>query len=327
MDSILIGLVILAINLIVIFAMRYLDRNNNLPKRMANPESDFDETVRQAYYGLQNALNELNSGEARAMAVVKKINEFEKKGIELDEKTVTIQKLEARIEQSGADMQKLMNITKLAEENINQIRREADFVDNIAKKINSGRNELETLNAAIPEMQKHFSNIAQEQLESYKGKILQDVENHINSIESRLLSAKEETNILLNEASKKLNEAYDHAFENAKNKSNTLEIEAFANLQKLAEKRMLDSRSLFDENLLKLEEGMKENLNTMTHQVEEFKKEYVTKINDYGTKLTNELSNTELELNENVEQIKKTYENFNTEIQQDISKKSARYER
>lgn len=79
MDSILIGLVILAINLIVIFAMRYLDRNNNLPKRMANPESDFDETVRQAYYGLQNALNELNSGEARAMAVVKKINEFEKK--------------------------------------------------------------------------------------------------------------------------------------------------------------------------------------------------------------------------------------------------------
>lgn len=321
MDSILIGLVILAINLIVIFAMRYLDRNNNLPKRMANPESDFDETVRQAYYGLQNALNELNSGEARAMAVVKKINEFEKKGIELDEKTVSIQKLEARIEQSGADMQKLMNITKLAEENINQIRREADFVDNIAKKINSGRNELETLNAAIPEMQKHFSNIAQEQLESYKGKILQDVENHINSIESRLLSAKEETNILLNEASKKLNEAYDHAFENAKNKSNTLEIEAFANLQKLAEKRMLDSRSLFDENLLKLEESMKENLNTMTHQVEEFKKEYVTKINDYGTKLTNELSNTELELNENVEQIKKTYENFNTEIQQDISKK------
>lgn len=319
MDIFLIGLVILAINLIVIFAMRYLDRSNNSRRHSSNPESDFDETVRQAYYGLQNALNELNSGEARAMAVVRKITEFEKKGDELDKKTLSIQNLEARIEQSASDMQKLMNITKLAEENINQIRREADFVDGIAKKINAGRNELESLNAAIPEMQKHFTNIAYEQLESYKGKILQDVEENIRSIETRLSSAKEDVESLLGEASKKLNEVYDHAFENAKNKSNTLEVESFTNLQKLAEKRMLDSRELFNENLLKLEESMKENLNTMNHQAEEFKKEYISKINDYGTKLTNELSNTEISLNNNVEQIKKTYENFNSEIKQDIS--------
>ena len=320
MDSILIGLVILAINLIVIFAMRYLDRNNHTPKRIANPEDSFDETVRQAYYNLQNVMNELNSSESRAMAVVKKIADFEKKGDELDKKTLNIHKLEARIEQSGVEMQKLMNITQLAEENINQIRREADFVDGIAKKINSARNELETLNAAIPEMQKHFTNIAQEQLESYKGKILQDVENHISSIEMRLSLAGESTNSLLDEASKKLNELYDKAFENAKNKSNTLEGEAFANLQRIADKRMLDSRELFDKNLAKLQEGMKENLDTMTQQGEEFRKEYITRINDYGTKLTNELSNTELGLNGSIEQIKKNYENFNAEIKQDISK-------
>ncbi|MGP1438699.1 MAG: SpiroCoCo family coiled-coil protein, partial [Treponema sp.] len=322
MDSILIGLVILAINLIVIFIMRYLDKSNNSSKRtfIANPENSFDETVRKAYYDLQNAINELNSSEARAMTVVRKITEFEKKGYELDKKTLIIQKLEARIEQSAADMQKLMNITKLAEENINQIRKEADFVDGIAKKINAGRNELETLNAAIPEMQKHFSNIAQEQLENYKTKILQNVENNIHSIETRLYSAEENTNKLLDEASKKLNEIYDNAFENAKNKSNTLETDAFDNLQKLAEKRVLDSRELFDENLSKLEKEIKESLNTVANQAEEFKKEYITKINDYGTKLTNELSNTELGLNENVEQIKIAYENFNRETQQDISK-------
>jgi hypothetical protein len=320
MDSILIGLVILAINLIVIFAMRHLDKNNHTPRRITNPEDSFDETVRQAYYNLQNVMNELNSSESRAMAVVKKIADFEKRGDEIDKKTLNIQKLEARIDQSGVEMQKLMNITQLAEENINQIRREADFVDGIAKKINSARNELETLNAAIPEMQKHFTNIAQEQLESYKGKILQDVENHISSIEMRLSLAGESTNSLLDEASKKLNELYDKAFENAKNKSNTLEGEAFANLQRIADKRMLDSRELFDKNLAKLQEGMKENLDTMTQQGEEFRKEYITRINDYGTKLTNELSNTELGLNGSIEQIKKNYENFNAEIKQDISK-------
>ncbi|MGP1439378.1 MAG: SpiroCoCo family coiled-coil protein [Treponema sp.] len=320
MDSILIGLVILAINLIVIFVMRYFDRNNLSSKRVNSPEDSFDETVRQAYYNLQNVMNELNSSEGRAMAVVRKITDFEKKGDELDKKTYTIQELEARLERSSADMQKLMNITKLAEENINQIRREADFVDGIAKKINAGRSELETLNAAIPEMQKHFTNIAQEQLENYKTKILQDVETHIKSIETRVTFAEENANNLLDETSKKLNELYDRAFENAKNKSNTLEGETFLNLQKLAEKRMLDSRHSFDENLLKLETGMKEELSAMTHQAEEFRKEYITKINDYGTKLTNELSNTELGLNENVENIKKTYESFNTEIQQDISR-------
>ncbi len=320
MDSILIGLVILAINLIVIFAMRYLDKNNQSSKRGNSPQSSFDETVRQAYYKLQNVMNELNSGEARAMAVVSKITEFEKKGDELDKKTLSIQNLETRLEQSGAEMQKLMNITQLAEENINQVRREAEFVEGLAKKINAGRNELESLNAAIPEMQKHFTNIAQEQLENYKVKILQDVENHINSIETRISLAEENANSLLDNASKKLNEIYDVAFENAKNKSNTLEGEAFINLQKLAEKRMLDSREFFDENMSRLQEGMKENLNAMSHQGEEFKKEYIARINEYGTKLTNELSNTELGLNENVEQLKKKYENFNTEMQQDISK-------
>jgi len=320
MDSILIGLVILAINLIVIFAMRYLDRNNQPAKHNNSPQDSFDETVRQAYYNLQNVMNELNSSEGRAMAVVRKITEFEKKGDELDKKTHSIQNLEARLEQSGAEMQKLMNITQLAEENINQIRREADFVEGIAKKINAGRSELEALNASIPEMQKHFTNIAQEQLESYKTKILQDVGNQISAIESKLITAEENTNSLLDEASKKLNAIYENALENAKNKSNTLEGEAFINLQKLAEKRMLDSRELFDENILKMQEGMKEKLDLMTNQAEEFKKEYITKINDYGTKLTNELSNTELGLNESVEQIKKNYENFNTEIQQDIAK-------
>ena len=320
MDSILIGLVILSINLIVIFAMRYLDKSNKRSKSINTPQESIDETLSKAFFKVQGALNELNSSEGRAMAVVRKIAEFEKRGDELDERTLTIQNLEARLDQSSTEMQKLMNITKLAEENINKIRRESDFVDGIAKKINAGRNELESLNATIPEMQKHFTNIAQEQLENYKEKILEDVENKINSIEVKLVSAEESVNSLLEEATKRLNGVYDNAFENAKNKSNTLEEEAFVNLQKLAEKRMLDSRNFFDESLSNMEEGIKENLATMTNQAEEFRKEYIARINDYGTKLTNELSNTELGFNEKVEKLKKDYENFNTEVQQDISR-------
>ena len=320
MDSILIGLVILAINLIVIFAIRYLDKNNQHSKRVNTPQDSIDETLSKAFFKVQGVLNELNSGEGRAMAVVQKINEFEKRGDELDKRILDIQNLEARINQSATDMQTLMNITKLADENINKVRKESDFVDSLAKKINMARNELEALNSTIPEMQKHFTNVAREQLEDYKTKILQDVENQIHSIETKLITANENTSSLLDIARKNLDDIYNKAFENAKNKSNTLEDEAFINLQKLAEKRMLDSRTLLDENLSKLEEGMKENLNMMTQQAEEFKKEYITRINDYGTKLTNELSNTELALNGSVEKLKKDYENFNTEMQQDISK-------
>ena len=320
MDSILIGLVILAINLIVIFAMRYLDKNNQHSKRISTPQDSINEAVSKAFLEVQGILNELKSGEARAMVVVQKIAEFEKKGEELDQKIIRMQNLENRLNQSDADMQKLMNVTELADKNIKQVEKEAGFVEDLAKKINVARKELETLGSEIPEMQRHFNNIAHEQLEDYKTKILQDVENQIHSIETRLVTASEHTTSLLDNASKKLNEIYDKALENARNKSNTLEDEAFVNLQKLAERRMLDSRASFDENLLKLEESMKANLGAMTQQADEFRKEYITRINEYGTKLTNELSNTELGLNESVEKLKKDHENFNSEMQQDFSK-------
>ena len=46
-------------------------------------------------------------------------------------------------------------------------------------------------------MQKHFNDIAHEELENYKAKILKDVESQIQAIENRLSLSQDEANHLL----------------------------------------------------------------------------------------------------------------------------------
>lgn len=327
MESVLLGVTIIAINVAISLFIRYLDRNNNSLEKVRRYSEkvidDFNTYVTNRTNDLQNITTELEVAKKEGNVLAKRLNslssDFMAKAQGLEGRMNAIKELENRVVHSEDEMQKLMNMAKLAEKNIAQVSKEVDFIDSLAKQVASAKDELDLLNSSIPEMQKHFTNIAHEQLESYKGKILSDVEEAIKNIEARLSVAEESATTLLDDASKKLDETYNAAFEEARKKSHTLEDDAFENLQKLAEKRMLDTRTLFNESLSKTKESMTEKLSDVEKEAEAFRKEYINKINDYSTTLTNDLSNAEIALNENVAQIKVASENFNQDMHQSIN--------
>jgi|GEM_PF-866422 len=327
-ENILLGLILIAVNIAISLFIRYLDRNNNSLEKVRRYAdkvlSDFNEYVKDKTGELKNVATELEMAKHEGKILVSRLSslatDFVSKAQGLEGRMQAIKDLEVHIAKSEGEMQKLMNMAELAEKNIEQIRREVGFVDSLAKKINYAKDELETINQTIPEMQKHFTNIAHEELENYKDKILGDVDSSIRAIEERLALAKEESNALLDDSSKKLEELYGKAFEDARAKSNSLEGDAFAKLQKNAEERMADTRMLFDQRLKQSEAEINIKIEDLAHSADEFKKEWSNKINNYATLMTNDLSNTEIALNEHIAQIKSFSENSNTEIKQNMSK-------
>ncbi len=329
MDSILVGLISIAISVLISMLMtKFLDRNNNSIEKVRRYSEkiidDFNAFVGKRTAELQDVSTELEMAKQEGKVLVNRFNslatDFASKTQGLEGRMTTIRELESHIAQSEDNMQKLLNLAEHADKNIMEITREADFIDGLAKKVNMARSELETLNTAIPEMQRHFTNIAHEELEQYKGKILNDVVGEIRSIEARLSVAEEDASNLLEETGKKLEEIYNASLERARDRSNSLEGDAFSNLQKLAEKRVSDTRSLFNENLLKVQEESKNILDSLAEEAQKFKKEHMAKISDYSTNITNELSNTEIALNENVAQIKMDSDSFHNEMRQNIAK-------
>jgi len=322
LESVLMALAIISINIVVSLLIRRFDRNSasldKMRKYSEKVKTEFDEFVSLRTSELQEITTELEVTKQEARVLAGRLNtlasDFSSKAQGLEGRMQSIKDLEGYITHSETEMQKLMNIAALAEKNIEQIRREVDFVDSLAKKINSARGELEELNSAIPEMQKHFNQIAHEELDNYKDNILSGVDAYIRAIEARLATAEADMKVLLEESGTRLNSLYAEAFEEARNKSKTLEDEAFASLQALAEKRMSDTRSEFNSNLSLMQEDLKGKLDAVIAEADGFKKEYINKINEYSTKVTNELSNTEIALNENMTEIKTESDAFNVEM-------------
>lgn len=226
MESVLLGVTIIAINVAISLFIRYLDRNNNSLEKVRRYSEkvidDFNTYVTNRTNDLQNITTELEVAKKEGNVLAKRLNslssDFMAKAQGLEGRMNAIKELENRVVHSEDEMQKLMNMAKLAEKNIAQVSKEVDFIDSLAKQVASAKDELDLLNSSIPEMQKHFTNIAHEQLESYKGKILSDVEEAIKNIEARLSVAEESATTLLDDASKKLDETYNAAFEEARKK-------------------------------------------------------------------------------------------------------------
>lgn len=329
MEGVLVILISVAVSVLIsVVIMKVFERgNNSLEKIKRYSEKitgDFNEFVEKRTSDLQEVSTELEVAKQDGKVLLNRFNnlvtDFESKSRGLQERMASIRELEVHVAKSEENMQKLLNLAEHADRNIIEVTREADFVDSLAKKVNQARSELEELNATIPEMQRHFTNIAHEELEQYKGRILGEVEDDIRAIESRLSIAKEETDDLLNNASNRLEELYNSSFEKARQKSNSLEEDAFANLQKMAEKRVSDTRSAFNEDISQLQEMSKNMLGEVVSEIEAFKKECLEKINTYSSNMTNELSNAELALNGNVSQIKTDSDSFNNEMRQTINK-------
>ncbi|WP_255804966.1 SpiroCoCo family coiled-coil protein [Treponema putidum] len=137
MNYILFNIVTLAICVGIIVAFRQSDKNNRSiekAKRYGDKiKEDLEVFINEKNSSLSDLSTELAVQQSTAIATVKKLDDLSKMFLKQTEtveaRAETIKKIDEYISESGQTIQKLMDMTSLAEKNLTEITREADFVD------------------------------------------------------------------------------------------------------------------------------------------------------------------------------------------------------
>ncbi|WP_255822468.1 SpiroCoCo family coiled-coil protein [Treponema putidum] len=298
MNYILFNIVTLAICVGIIVAFRQSDKNNRSiekAKRYGDKiKEDLEVFINEKNSSLSDLSTELAVQQSTAIATVKKLDDLSKMFLKQTEtveaRAETIKKIDEYISESGQTIQKLMDMTSLAEKNLTEITREADFVDSLAKAINNARVQLNNLTESIPELKQNFAAEADAKLSEYKSKILDEMRLVINDVENRLASAQRDTGELLEVTSIKLQDIYKEAYNSAADKAGALQEAAFAKLKEETAERVQNYRKEFEETAAEIEAQMDDNLNRTRQMAAEFKTEWETQAKDYLAQMNSDFS-------------------------------------
>ncbi|XTB06398.1 hypothetical protein KP614_03975 [Treponema denticola] len=318
MIYILFNLITLVICIGIIIAFRQSDKNNRSIEKAKKYgdkiKEDLEAFVNEKNSTLSDLSTELGVQQSKAIATVKRLDDLRAMFLEQTEtveaRSAAIQDIDRYITESGQTIQKLMDMTALAEKNLMEITREADFVDSLAKSINAARAQLNNLTESIPELKQNFAAEADAKLSEYKSKILDEMGLVINDVENRLASAQRDTGELLEVTSIKLQDLYKEAYNSAADKAGALQEAAFAKLKEETAERVQSYRKEFEETAAEIETQMDDNLNRTRQMASDFKAEWETQAKDYLAQMQSDFSRTEenisLRINSISEKLKET---------------------
>lgn len=289
----------------ITLTFRQTDKNSKyiekLRKYSNKISDDLDSFVKEKTSNLSEVAIELNSKQTVAIAAIKKLDtlqdEFVRKTKMIESRMHTIEGIERQLNNSEQTMQKLLNMTLLAEKNLEQISRETDFVDSLAKQVGAAKDELDMVASAIPEMQNFFSNESRSQLEQYKQKIMEEMSAGIEGIENRLAAVKKSSEDLFEVSAIKLQDLYKKCFEEASAKAAALEDSAFKTLKEEASKRVREYKVAFEQAIAALEEDLSGKISETSKHMEEFKQELFGEAEYFSEKIKREFAETEEEIN------------------------------
>ena len=311
MNYILFNIVTLAICVGIIVAFRQSDKNNRSiekAKRYGDKiKEDLEIFINEKNSSLSDLSTELGVQQSKAIATVKKLDDlremFLKQTETVEARAETIKKIDEYISESGQTIQKLMDMTALAEKNLMEITKEADFVDSLAKSINNARLQLNNLTESIPELKQNFAAEADAKLSEYKSKILDEMGLVINDVENRLASAQRDTGELLEVTSIKLQDLYKEAYNSAADKAGALQEAAFAKLKEETAERVQSYRKEFEETAAEIEAQMDDNLNQTRQMASEFKTEWETQAKNYLAQMNSDFSEKEENISSRIDSI------------------------
>ncbi len=311
MIYVVLNIITLAICVGIIAAFRQSDKNNrSIEKAKRYGErikEDLETFIGEKQSGLSELATELGVQQTRAIAAVKKLDEIYSQFMNnaglLEDRSAAIQEIDRYIVKSEQTIQKLMDMTGLAEKNLTQITREADFVESLAKSITTAKAELNSVAASIPEMHSRFAEDADKKLDEYKTKILDEMKVVIEDVETRLSAAQKDTNDLLDVASIKLQDIYKQAYSDASDKAGALQEAAFAKLKEQTAEKVQAYRKEFEEMSAQIEEQMNRNLGETKTLAEDFKNDWQAQIDRSLEEMHNRFTEAETGLTQKLEDI------------------------
>ncbi|HOV38615.1 MAG TPA: hypothetical protein PLG79_07835 [Spirochaetales bacterium] len=204
------NLLVIGIVLVILAIFRQLDRNSKTldkVRRYADrAKEELDKVVLERVQNLKDLAIEMDVHQKAGKEILKRIQSIEEG---LEDKFAATDTIAARIKEYDRVLTDLVEMTRRAEENIQRIKEESVFVDEVGKKIKVLTGKVETQEARIPELVHRFEEINGAALEAVKGKVLEATANSVQELETRIAEAMQRSNdlvVFLQSAERKIKE-------------------------------------------------------------------------------------------------------------------------
>ena len=264
-------LISLLVSLVVVFAFRYLDRNNRSVEKVKRytdkVKSDFDEYFGSQQQELKNKALDLDVQKTQAIASVKKLQELQKefneKNKALDSQILEIGQMGQKISAYDKSLKELTQMSLAVEENLEKIKKEAGIIQKLDSKITEQKKLLDSLEKRIPSIEQNFESKNSESLSSIGKNLLNEYREQIEYIKATTSEAVKRNEEIISE----ITASFDNVFADAAQKAEKLEAVAFQKLKEKSEERASKYKELADENNNKLRESIKSDILTTQEQL------------------------------------------------------------
>lgn len=184
------NVLVLFIVVVILAIYRQLDRNNRSlekVKRYAERvQSELDALVEQKATTIKDMGIELEVHQKAAREVLKRIQTLEDG---LSKRAEQIENIGNRIGSYDAALDELLKLTERAQENINRIRDESEYIDTVGKRLKQSQAQMEEIGVRIPELVTEFARHNETQLAEVEQSVFQRTDERVAGLQASIDSA------------------------------------------------------------------------------------------------------------------------------------------
>ena len=210
-------IIVLLVVVVILAVYRQMDRNNRsldkVKRFVERVQGEMDEIVAEKVTMLKDIGIEVDVHQKAAKEVLKRIYAVEE---ELNSRTGSLEEIGTRLTEYEQALNQLVEMTRRTEDNIERVRDESEYVDNVGKRIKTTQGKIEELERSLPGIVSGFEQQNDERLGELETKIfasnekrVSELANRIDGAGSRVQEFQEEVARLNGEAEEKSHQAQE----------------------------------------------------------------------------------------------------------------------
>ena len=230
-----------AISAGISYALHIIDKDKNSMEKVRKyadkRQSDFEIYFKERQNELNTAKADVASEQMKAVAAVKRleqqINEFEKLTENLKGDSNSVEEIEGKLNAYDKILNELVQMTAGVEENLENVKKESAIVDVLRNKLMEQKKNTDILEKRIPIIIKDFEQKNGEQLKAIGTRLLEEYDSRGEKIKVQLDGIESSAK----KAVVSLEEKIDAVYQEAAERVEQLEDEAFKHLSQQAQAR------------------------------------------------------------------------------------------
>ena len=235
-------IITLTVSLGAILAFRQVDKKDRSLEKIRDftnkVRSDLDVYFQENANKAKNSVNDLETAQTTAVAAVKRLEEItrqiEEKEAEYKARAANLDEINSQIDRFNTMLTDLVEMSGNAEENLLRIQTESRFLDKTAKKIQTQKDMLDSIEARIPTLLADFEKTDSEKLDACTASLKSHIQEQAQYLAETAEQAVRQNESLLSEVRK----TCENALAVASDKAGSMEDDAFQKMAAASQERL-----------------------------------------------------------------------------------------